>query len=186
MNNKLTKEPTVEMHWGRARITPRPNPGEHYVKGPIPLNWMIAAAKMPGDTLVVGLYIWYRAGFFNNGNATIPVDRCASMFGIDGDVVVRSLRELEKNNLIQVEWDDGKAPWVCLLDCPQRLDRLEITLQIPCEAIYEKHLWEEEKTNSVCDNSDLVKGEEKNKVKINTQVCSCTQPGTSDEKRGDA
>ena len=33
-----------------------------FIKGPIPLAWMMAAAMLPGKSLHVGLVLWYLAG----------------------------------------------------------------------------------------------------------------------------
>jgi len=33
-----------------------------FIKGPLPMHWVRAAAQLPGKTLHVGLYLWYLAG----------------------------------------------------------------------------------------------------------------------------
>ena len=37
---------------------PRPKAGERFLKGPIPMDWLSAAARLPGKSLHVAIAIW--------------------------------------------------------------------------------------------------------------------------------
>ena len=40
----------------------RPMKGEHFLKGPVPLRWLVSAARLPGKSLHAGIALWYVAG----------------------------------------------------------------------------------------------------------------------------
>src|SRR5437667_2550413 len=46
----------------RPNPLPRHQPGEHFLKGPIPWTWLTLAMRQPGKTLHVANAIWQRAG----------------------------------------------------------------------------------------------------------------------------
>ena len=41
---------------------PRHKQGEKFLKGPIPLKWLINASSLPGKSLHIAIVVWYRAG----------------------------------------------------------------------------------------------------------------------------
>lgn len=41
---------------------PRHQAGEKFLKGPIPFDWLCAAAQLPGKSLQVAMAIWFLAG----------------------------------------------------------------------------------------------------------------------------
>jgi hypothetical protein len=42
--------------------TPRHGQGEKFLKEPIPLEWLVQAACLPGRAVHVGVALWYQAG----------------------------------------------------------------------------------------------------------------------------
>jgi len=46
----------------RTNAFPRQYSPGRFLKGPIPLDWIIAAAKLPGKALHVGIALWFLAG----------------------------------------------------------------------------------------------------------------------------
>ena len=89
----------------RRTPTPKHRPGEKFIKGPIPLAWLSAAASLPGKALAVGVAIWFLVGLHKNNQVRITggtlkhfnVRRQALYRAIDnlagaGLIVVRSRR----------------------------------------------------------------------------------------------
>ena len=94
---------------------PRPKAGEKFLKGPIPLNWLSRAARLPGKSLHVGLAIWFTASLARS--ATVPLSNLAGLpFGLDRNAKYRALQWLEEADLIHVDRKLGRSPLVTLLE----------------------------------------------------------------------
>lgn len=85
-----------------------------FVKGPIPLPWLQAAANLPGKTLHVGLCLWYLAGLTRSMTVRLATKVTQDM-GISRDAKSDALRRLVKARLATLEQHPGKAPVVTLL-----------------------------------------------------------------------
>jgi hypothetical protein len=111
--------PTERLTWdaGRQAYAP-PGAGAareraRFLKGPIPWEWVIAAAALPGRALEVGLCLWRLAGATRSATVTFGnADLVA--FGIDRAAKSRALAALEEANLIGVEREPGRFPVVTL------------------------------------------------------------------------
>lgn len=99
----------------RKRQLPRPKAGGHFLKGPIPLDWLERAARLPGRSLHVAILLWYAAGLQKTATITLP-NTLARRFGIERNAKYRALRCLEQAELVSVENSTGRAPRVTLLD----------------------------------------------------------------------
>ena len=94
-------------------LIPRASKGERFLRGPIPLNWLSAAARLPGKALHAGLAIWLEAGMRNS--AVVPLSNVTGQrFGIDRNAKYRALHWLEKAELITVERKLGRAPIITI------------------------------------------------------------------------
>lgn len=101
-----------------SRRLPRPKAGEKFLRGPIPLNWVSIAARLPGKSLHVGIAIWFTASLAKS--ATVPLSNIASLtFGLDRNAKYRALQWLEEAGLIAVERKLGRSPLVTLLEVPE-------------------------------------------------------------------
>jgi DNA-binding transcriptional ArsR family regulator len=97
------------------RRLPRHKAGEKFLKGPIPLDWLSAAARLPGKSLHVAIAIWFTASL--NKSATVPLSNIAGLpFGLDRNAKYRALQWLEEAGLILVERKLGRSPVVTLLE----------------------------------------------------------------------
>ena len=94
---------------------PRPRAGEKFLKGPIPLDWLSTAARLPGRSLHVAIAIWFTASLARS--ATVPLSNVASLtFGLDRNAKYRALQWLEEAGLISVQRKLGRSPVVTLLE----------------------------------------------------------------------
>ena len=69
-DDELTSEIPVETKWTRSG---RKRRRDRFLKGPIPLDKIAAAAKLPGAALLVFLLAKYRADVTGSANVTLPV-----------------------------------------------------------------------------------------------------------------
>ncbi len=89
-----------------------------FIKGPIPLAWMKAAAMLPGKSLHVGLALWCLAGL--KKTKTVPLgNRLLKSFGVDRKAKGRCLKAMQGAGLITVVSCAGCNPTVTLLDAPE-------------------------------------------------------------------
>jgi hypothetical protein len=101
---------------------PRPQAGRYYLKGPIPLDWLSAAARLPGKSLHVGLALWFMGGLHKS--RVITLSNISSLrFGLDRNSKYRALDWLEQANLVAVERKLGRAPLVTILEPEGTRDR---------------------------------------------------------------
>lgn len=103
---------------GRAPIPAaraRPAIGRRHLCGPIPIDWLAAAARLPGRSLHVGVALWITSE--NYRLHTVPLSNLASLrFGLDRNAKYRALAWLEEAGLIVVQRKLGRAPVITILD----------------------------------------------------------------------
>lgn len=93
---------------------PRHQPGQTFLKGPIPWDWLVQAGRLPGQALPVGLVLWREAGCENR--RTIPFRlSLARQFGMHSDTARRALHALEQAGLISTRCIPGRHLEVTLL-----------------------------------------------------------------------
>lgn len=108
--------PSIAMH-DQPRDTARLGKGSRFLKGPVPLPWLEAAASLPGKSLHVGIALWFASGLTRSG--TMPLSTVgAAKFGLDRHSKNRALAWLEKAGLIKVDRKQGRAPVVTILSPP--------------------------------------------------------------------
>ncbi len=84
-------------------VAPRPAPRHQsrFLKGPVSLWWLEAAAKLPGKALHIAILLAYRAGM--RGRQRLRLGRPdLDAFGVSRDAKIRALRVLAAADLIVV------------------------------------------------------------------------------------
>ena len=85
-------------------ITARPNQSkatEYFLRGPIPLPWLEAAAKLPGKAYTLGTLIWWLHGM-SQGSSIKVTKRSLERFSISEDAYRDGLQRLESAGLVSV------------------------------------------------------------------------------------
>ena len=107
----------IEMVGPKNSGPPRHGPGERFLKGPIPWNWLQKASMLPGKSLHVGMALWQRSGI--QKSRTVKLSNVAMEdVGVDRFAKRRALKALEEAGLISVERGQGRSPIVTLLNAP--------------------------------------------------------------------
>src|SRR3954469_20746663 len=88
-----------------------------FLKGPIPLQPIALAAKLPGQALAIYLAIHHRAALTRNDSVTLPTG-LLKQFGISRDSKARSPHALANASLVPVERRKGRTARITLQ--PQR------------------------------------------------------------------
>ncbi|WP_040767434.1 hypothetical protein [Novipirellula maiorica] len=92
-----------------AEDVPRHLPGESFIKGPIPFEWMRAAATCGGRGTEVGLLLWYVAGWQRKRPMELSKSICGQ-FGVHTKTAKRVLVRMAELGLIDAEFHRGRAP----------------------------------------------------------------------------
>ena len=98
-----------------SKTPPRHRHGEKFLKGPIPLDWLSTAARLPGKTLHFALAMWFQAGISNRRKVTVGGKLCRQ-FGVGRKAASESVRRLENARLILVKRRDGCSPKLTIND----------------------------------------------------------------------
>lgn len=84
-----------------------------FIKGPLPLDWMQRAARLPGKTLHVALALWYLAGLQKSHSVKLASKPLEAM-GVSRDAKYDALSRLVAAGLVTVHQQPGQAPVVTL------------------------------------------------------------------------
>ncbi len=93
---------------------PRHSPGEYFLRGPIPLEWLQRAAMLPGKALQVSVATWFRA-FLKHTDTVLLTNKLLGGFGVSRHSKARALKALEDAGLMAVRRTPRKNPTVKLL-----------------------------------------------------------------------
>ena len=100
----------------QARATQRPasKVDGHFVKGPIPLAWMLAAADLGPSPTKVATLIWYAAGLWGSYYGISLQPRFWAPHIPSRSTFYRALDSLERAGLIAVTRARGRSPEVSI------------------------------------------------------------------------
>src|SRR5262249_23168429 len=93
--------------------------GEPFLKGPVPMMWLRAAAALSGKALHVGVEIWFQIGLKRSSEVALSLSRFKKS-GISRSAASRGLAKLERAGLVSVIRLPGRKPVVTVLHGPAR------------------------------------------------------------------
>lgn len=99
-----------------SRRAPRHKAGHKFLKGPIPLNWLSAAAVQPGKALHVALGLWFWVGVKKSCEVALSMSWLGTTCGVNRYSGYRGLAALEKVGLVSVVRHRGRKPLVTVLE----------------------------------------------------------------------
>jgi hypothetical protein len=91
---------------------------EPFLRGPIPLGWLSAAATLPGKTLSLAIALWWRHGMAKGKPFKLTRTALKAM-NVERDAERLGLARLEQAGLIKVERNPGQRPTISILDLPR-------------------------------------------------------------------
>ncbi len=89
---------------------------EPFIKGPIPLSWLLAAADLAGAASMVGTILWYLGGLKRSMTFKIGIQDIAARLNRSWITVQRAISALERANLIKIERSPGRKNIVTILE----------------------------------------------------------------------
>ena len=112
-----------------SRTLPRHKSGQHFLKGPIPLDWLCVASRRcgRGSGFTVGIIIWYLCGLSKSRACIRLKGSVVRRFGLTRYACYRGLADLEKALLVSIERHPGRNPLVTVLPVPDQEEELHAT-----------------------------------------------------------
>lgn len=92
--------------------------GDRFLRGPIPMRWLSAAAALPGRSLHVAVAIRMVEGLEDRPTGLRLNARVLSELAIDRYAKYRALRHLERAGLIAVSRGAGRKEVIAILPVP--------------------------------------------------------------------
>ena len=94
---------------------------QEFIKGPLPLPWMIAATALPGKyPLAVALVVRFRAGLEKTGTELRLTSKMLEQFGINRQAGYRALSVLDEAGLVTVGRKPVRCPLVSIREKPTK------------------------------------------------------------------
>lgn len=87
----------------------------HFLKGPIPWEWIVRAISLPGRALPVALVIWLWAGMTKKRTVRLSLQYVFPSLRISRFAAYRALCRLEHAGLVRVRRRRGHAPIVTIV-----------------------------------------------------------------------
>jgi hypothetical protein len=101
---------------GRPAVKQR-RPRREFIRGPLPVSWIAAAAKLHRQALAVAMAVWFRKGIERAKQFPLYPSALAR-FGVNRWSGYRALAAMEAAGLVRVERHRGRSPLVTVLDLP--------------------------------------------------------------------
>lgn len=96
----------------------------HFIKGPLPFEWIHKAASIPGKSLAVGISLWYLRGLTKSQTFKITA-KARKLANCTRQTYNEGLRNLAKSELIILDQQSGRSPIVTLLfDATFKVDHI--------------------------------------------------------------
>jgi hypothetical protein len=109
----------------RRSRAPRFIQGDRFLRGPIPMRWLSAAAALPGRSLHLALAIRMVEGLANSPTGLRLNARVLDELALDRYAKYRALRHLERAGLIAVSRGAGRKEVIAILPAPAPLSEGE-------------------------------------------------------------
>jgi hypothetical protein len=90
--------------------------GSHFLRGPVPLDWLAFANALPGKATAVALAIWFAAGCQKKRHDLKICQSLLERLGISRSAGYRGLSALETAGLLRVDRHRGRCPRVTILN----------------------------------------------------------------------
>ena len=110
-NNKIQEQNiTPQKYYGRKT--------DQFLKGPVPMPWLITAANLSGKALHIGVALWFWAGMKKSETFVLPRNAIKNL-GVSRQTCSTHLKAMEQAGLLSIEPQKGKKPKINLFRKPR-------------------------------------------------------------------
>ena len=104
----------IDSRGGKGRVKVRASLKDPFIKGPVPLSWLLKAANLGKCALIVGLAFWYMDGMRRQQAFKMGRGDLGRLLGASRWTILRGIRRLEIEGLIFVLREPGKKMIITL------------------------------------------------------------------------
>jgi len=115
MDVEKLRLPQNKIHILKPAQTKKSREYGRYIKGPIPLDWIICAAQLGGKTVNLALALWYLKGL-QRSDTVILTHKMLREFGVSVNTSYRLLERMEGSGLVRIKQQPGSAPRVTIME----------------------------------------------------------------------
>lgn len=90
--------------------------GRPFIKGPISLEWISAAAHLPGKAINVALALSWLSGLNKSKEKLKLTNKAYELFNVSRPTALKALNSLEDAGLVKVERGPGRKNRITILD----------------------------------------------------------------------
>jgi hypothetical protein len=113
---EVVRQPGVESGRRRSPVGRSRWVEGKFLAGPIPLEWLGRASRLPGKALATGLAIWFLSGLRKGERGGLKLTSATlEHFHVNRHAKSRALRALESAGLISIQRNGKKNPVVTIL-----------------------------------------------------------------------
>jgi DNA-binding transcriptional ArsR family regulator len=106
-------EKNIDSIESKKKYVPNKGGVVKFIKGPIPLPWIIGAVKLSPCALRISIVIWYVRGL-RKSDTFILSNKMLKEFGLDRYTKYRGLKLLEEAGLVEVKRRSKRNPMVTI------------------------------------------------------------------------
>lgn len=113
----MAKVKEVRLTWDKetGKFSRRRKATTTFLRGPVPMDWLMAAAAQRGSALTVGVVLWHIAGLQGSRHDLPASTERLEQLGVSRHAKFRALRSLTDAGLVSVQYKRGRSPRVTLL-----------------------------------------------------------------------
>ena len=86
-----------------------------FLRGPVPWHWLVAAGRLHGKAVHIGLFLWFKAGCTASMTVSLSLAAVARELGCDRSTASRALGGLVQAGLVTVTHAPGRKVGVTIL-----------------------------------------------------------------------
>ena len=106
---RLKRTARVKTRRSKRGVLPRPEKGEAYLAGPIPMSWIEQAAVLPGKAWHLASALWFVAIRSRDKSPCVVVtQKTRQRFGLTRPAYYRAQETLEKARLVRIDRCAGR------------------------------------------------------------------------------
>ena len=100
----------------RGHTSRRQHTRGRFLKGPIPWCWLLAAMRLPGQAIHVGLHLRLQVGIENSDQVSLSLSKVSRECEFSRSSASRALLALEQGGLVSVIRRPGRRPLVTVIE----------------------------------------------------------------------
>ena len=121
--DELAMDAALNEYWKYSKAKPsnhkaskkQSNVSKMFLKGPVPIHWLIQAAALGGKCLHIGVVLWLLVGLRRTDTFRLEY-KWLTRFGVSRWAVYRNLEKLKQAGLVAIQQRAGCCPVITIIN----------------------------------------------------------------------